>query len=180
MNWVALGAIATCVLAGGIGFAVWQIWEARRSTNAQVAVGLFEDLRNAATVEKLRLIYDLESDDFKCLPNEKEIDYVLDRFDMLGALTLNRIIDKKLAVETYAGSPALKCWYKLCHYVRKGRERRGYYMENYESFVRLCLDYFKEANVRVMFYKKGEEDKGVNLITELEKDQFSPRSTRQI
>ena len=182
MNWVALGSIATCVLAGGIVFAVWQIREARRSTNAQVAVGLFEDLRNAETVKKLRSIYNLESDDFKCLPSDKkeEIDYVLDRFDMLGALTHNKIIDKKLAVETYAGPPALRCWYKLCHYVRKEQERRGYYVENYESFVRICLDYFEKANVRVMFYKKGEEDEGIDLITELEKDQLSPRSTRKI
>jgi hypothetical protein len=182
MDWTAVGAIATCVLAGGIGFAIWQIREARRSTNAEVAVDLFEDLRNAETVEKLRSIYDLESDDFKCLPSDKkkEIDYVLDRFEMLGALTLNKIIDKKLAIETYAGPPALRCWYKLCHYVREEQETRGYYVENYELFVRLCLDYFKKANVRVMFYKKGKEDEGIDLLTELEKNQLSPRSTRKI
>ncbi|MBN2186707.1 MAG: hypothetical protein JW732_04565 [Dehalococcoidia bacterium] len=87
-------------MARGAGFAIWQIREARRSANAQVAVGLFEDLRNAETVEKLRSICDLESGDFKCLPSDKkeEIDYVIDSFDMLGALTLNKIIDKKLAI----------------------------------------------------------------------------------
>lgn len=178
MDWIALTeAMATVVLAGGVFFAVRQIREAKRSTNAQIAVDLFEDLRNAETVRKLRSIYGLDARDFKYLPSRQklEIDYVLDRFDMLGALTLNKIIDKKLAIETYAGTPALRCWYKLWHYVRKEQERRGYFDENYESFVRLCLDYFKKANIPVMFYQEGEEGKEVDLIAELEKDDLSPR-----
>ena len=181
-SWTAVGAIATCVLAGGIGFAIWQIWETRRSTSAQVAVGLFKELRNAETVEMLRSIYALKSYDFKPLlsKNEKEIDYVLGRFEMLGALTLTKIIDKKLAIETYGGAPALKCWYKLYDYIREVQNRRGYCFENYELFVELCLKYFKKYKVQVKFYKKGEENEEIDLVTELTKSQFSPRSKKKI
>jgi len=170
-------------VVGGAGFAIWQIREARRSANAQVAAGLFEDLRNAETVERLRSIYDLESDDFKCLPSDKkeEIDYVLDKFDMIEALTLNKIIDKKLAIETYAGPPALRCWHQLYkHHVKGERKKRGCYVENYEAFVRLSLDYFKEAPIKVKFYRKGKESEGINLVSGLQRDELFPRSLKEI
>ena len=182
MNWVALGAIATCVLAAGVFFAIWQIWETRRSNNAQVAVGLFKQLRDAEAVGRLRSIYALKSDDFRRLSSQErnDIDYVLGRFEMLGALTLNKIIDKKLAIETYGGAPALKCWYKLYNYIREVQDMRGYCFENYELFVGLCLEYFKEHNIRVKFYKEGEENKRINLVTELTNSKHSSRSREEI
>jgi hypothetical protein len=49
-GWTAVGSIATCVLVISIGVAIWQIIEARRSTkrstNAQIAVNLFEQVRD--------------------------------------------------------------------------------------------------------------------------------------
>ena len=67
-GWTAVYAIATCVLAGGIGVAIWQIIETRRSTNkqlnaarestnAQIAVELFKELRSTDALKKLRSIY---------------------------------------------------------------------------------------------------------------------------
>jgi len=181
-GWTAVAAIATSVAALTIFVAIRQIKEARRSTNAQIAVSLFSELRSPEVIEMLRSIYALKSYDFKPLlsKNEKEIDYVLGRFEMLGALTLTKIIDNKLAIETYGGAPALKCWYKLYDYIREVQNRRGYCFENYELFVGLCLKYFKEHKIQVKFYKKGEENEGICLVTELKNSQLSPRNTREI
>ena len=106
ISWTAVGAIATCILSGGIGFAILQIMEARRSTNAQIAVSLFKELRGPEIIDKLRSIYLRKPEDFKDLTNsegeliEKDIDYVIHRFEMLGALVVNGIIDRRLAIET--------------------------------------------------------------------------------
>ena len=45
-NWTILAAIGTWLLAGGIVFAIVQVREARKSTNAQLAVELFRELRS--------------------------------------------------------------------------------------------------------------------------------------
>lgn len=185
-GWTAVGAIATCALAVGVVITliltVLQIRRARISTNAQVAVNLFEDLRNADTIEKLRLIYALKPVDFRFLLRQQrhDIDYVLSRFEMLGALTLKKIIDKKLAIETYGGAPALKCWYQLHGYIRKVQDKRGYCYENYELFVGHCLKYFNRHKIQVKFDEKGKENEGINLVTELKNRKLSPRSKKVI
>ena len=155
---------------------------ARNSTNAQIAMGLFKELRDSETIEKLRSIYNLNPEDFENLQDDKkkEIDYILDRLDTLGNLVTEGIIDKKLAIETYGGPPALRFWHKLKDYIRAKRDDRGYYGENFEIFTRLSLDYFKEAGIKVKFYREGEEDKGIDLVTELQRDELRPRSLKEI
>ena len=104
---------------------------------------------------------------------------MIDSFAMLGALTLNKIIDKKLAIETYAGPPALRCWPQLYkHDVKEERKKRRYYVDNYEAFVRLSLDCFKEAPIKVKFYRKCEESYGIDLISELQRDELFPISLK--
>jgi hypothetical protein len=187
LSWTAIGAIATGVLAVGVvitlGLTWSQIRATRLSTNAQVAVVLFKELRNTETVAMLRSIYALKVDDFKRFSSEKwkgkDIDYVLIRFELLGALTLNKIIDEKLAIETFGGAPALKCWYKLYDYIREVQDKRGYCYENYELFVGRCLEYFKDK-IQVKFYEHGKENEGINLVTELTNMQRSPRSKKVI
>jgi hypothetical protein len=180
-GWPAVAAIATGVLAGGVIFAFLQIRQARKSTNAQLAAGLFKELRDYETVEKLRSIYDLKPDDLEDSQiDEKKIGYVLDRFELLGALVAKGIIDKKLAIEAYAGASALRCWYQLHKYIRKVRDERGYVCENYEDFARLSLDYFKKEGIQVKLYREGEKDKVIDLITELQKDEFRPRNFAEI
>jgi len=175
-DWQQLTAIATWTLALGVFLAILQIIEARKSTNAQIAIELFGELRNYETVEKLRSIYDLKPEDLKTLSSDKkkEIDYVLGGLDVLGALVNNGIIDEKLAIETYGGFSALRCWYKLCEdYIRVEQRNRGYYYENYETFVRLALDYFKKAKMPIRLDE-------VDLVEELQKDELNPRSLKQI
>ena len=44
-GWSAIQAIATCVLIAGIIVAIIQMRNARKSTNAQIAMQLFKELR---------------------------------------------------------------------------------------------------------------------------------------
>ena len=110
-TWQIIAAIATWLLAGGVVFAILQLRQARLNTKAQIAMDLYRELRNYETVEKIRSIYGLKPEDTKYLPTnkKKDIDYVLERFNMLGALVAQDIIDKQLAIETYSGHPALRC-----------------------------------------------------------------------
>jgi len=197
-DWLVLYGFATWVLAGGVVFAIWQIIvtrentnrqleASRRSTNAQTAVSIFQELRKPEIVEKFRSIYDLPYDfsnpeDFKILGDsrKKDIEYILDRFDVLAVLVDEKIIDGRLAIDAYAGVVVLRCWYKLHQYIKKVREERGYFGDNVEAFTRLSLDYFKEEGIQVKFHTKGEEDKAIDLIKELEKEGLRPRSLDEI
>jgi hypothetical protein len=187
-NWTELAAISTWILAGGIFFAAAQVYqarkstdEARKSTNAQIAMELFRELRAEKAIKKMRSIYEIENN-FKYLSQTKknDVDYILDRLDTLGNLVKMKIIDEKLAIETYGGPPALRFWYKLKNYIRKKQNERGYYGENFEGFVRASLEYFNENYIIVNYYKTGEEDKPINLIIELNKAENLPRSWKEI
>ena len=182
IDWQMVAAIATCVLAGSLFAAIWQIKVTRKSTNAQLAVNLFRELRSEETKNTLRFIYQLRAEDIQhlCRTDIHNIDSILDKFEMLGGLVNRDVIDKPLAIETYAGASALRCWYQLCQlYIRKEQEKRGYYCENYENFARLSLDYFKKAVVRVKFHLEGEEDKEL-VFEELQKDELRPRNFAEI
>jgi len=200
-NWQVLETVATWVLAGGVGVAIWQIivtrenttnqLEAvRKSTNAQIAVGLFQELRNSEAIKKLRHIYNIKHSDLRYLSRgylsfetKEDIDYVLDRFDTLGVLVAKDLVDKQLAIEVYAGISALRCWYILHEYIEGQRKIRGYYAENYEAFVRLSLDYFEEARIEPKFYRKDESGQVIeviDLLIELKKNELHPRSSEDI
>ena len=79
-NWEIVAAIATWILAGGIIFAIVQVQQARKSTNAQIAVGLFRELRNEKALRMLRSIYNLRrEDDITAFSQDvrDKIDYIL-------------------------------------------------------------------------------------------------------
>ena len=147
VNWTVLSGFATWVLAGGIGVAIWQIREARKSTNAQIAIGLFQELRSNETLKTLRYIYGLEPENIKNLSQDdkNKITYVLERLGMLGALIANGIIDEKLATEIYGGATALKCWYQLKDYIRGVENRQGLqWGMHVEDFAARALEYWKD------------------------------------
>ncbi len=174
-DWEIVAAIGTWLLAGGIAFAIVQVQQGRKSTNIQTTVGLFRDFRSDDEVERLRLVYALKPGNFKNLGDSerKVIGHVCDMHDMLGALVVSEIIDERLAIEAFAGRPALRCWYKLCKYIRELQKDRGYYAEWYEAFARLCLDHFKKVHLQVNL-------DGIDVLTELQKDEFHPRSFSEI
>ena len=84
-----LAAISTWLLSGGIGIAIWQINQAKKSTNAQIAMDLFRELRSDRALEILRFIYNLKPAQKKynlVSMDIHSIDYILDRFDVLSVL----------------------------------------------------------------------------------------------
>jgi hypothetical protein len=180
-NWQVLTGFATWVLAGGVGAAIWQIRQARKSTNAQVAMDLFRELRSDRALGILRYIYGLppRMDRKSLLPvHNKNIEYVLNRLGILGILVDEDIIDRSLAVEGYSGAAVLRCWYQLFSYIKDLRDERGDYIDNYEGFVRLCLEHFKKEHIKVKF--KNDYDNVKNLVTKLQEKEFLPRSLNDI
>ena len=168
--------MATWFLVMGVVYAFWQLQEARKITNAQLLTDFYWKFRNdEAKLEKLRTIYELTPDDLGNVTDKQrdDIDCVLDWLDTLGALVIRDFVSKSLAMEVFAGLPAIRCWYKLCRYIRKVRDARGYYAENVEAFARLALDYFKEHHMPA-------ELESVDLIQKLQEKDIRPRSMKEI
>ena len=195
-DWRVLAGIATWVLAGGVFLAFSQIREARKSTNAQLAVELFKELRSQKTKHTLGLIYRLRPENIERLnerPNtnigiknlKDEINSLLDKFEMLGSLVNRGIVDKSLAIEAYGGAPALRCWYCLAGYIREEEKSwRGFFLQNYEDFTRTCLEHFNREQVKIKFYKENSTDEPIDLVQffkGLQKgDEHYPRSLKGI
>lgn len=157
--------------------AIQQINQARKSTNAQIAMDLFRELRSDKALEVLRLIYSLPpKEDGKCLStiHKDNIDSVLNRLTTLGILVNEGIIDASLAIEGFSGPAVLRCWYQLLNYIKYLQQERGDYYENYEGFVSYCLKYFNKAHIKVKFNNIE------NLVTELQKPELRPRSFKKI
>jgi hypothetical protein len=191
-SWTAIEAIATVILIVGIIITILQIRESRKSTNAQIAMDLFRELRDEKVLEIIRFIYKLNPGESGCLltVNNQRIEFILDRYDVLGTLVKNGIISKELAVETYAGVTVLRCWYILHGYIEKLRSTRKYFGQNFEGFTNVCMEYFDEHNIEVGFESGFSEDYSVDdlvdklLNAENEKDpainNLYPRTWEQI
>jgi hypothetical protein len=157
-EWVALGATFTWFLAGGLFFAILQVYEAKKGTNAQLAVQLSNELRSEETKNTLRFIYQLSSEDIQNAndANRHRIDGMLDKFELLGALVNQKIIDPRLAIEAFAGPPALRCWYQLVDYIRAEQKNRGFFLKNYEIFTRSTLNHFYDEKVEIWLTLKDK------------------------
>ena len=154
-----------------------QMIQARKSTNAQLAMDLFRELRSKTVLERLRYIYSLPpKEDGKYLStiHKDNIDSVLNRLTTLGILVNEGIIDTSLAIEGFSGPAVLRCWYQLFNYIKHLQQERGDYYENYEGFVSYCLKYFNKAHIKVKFNNIE------NLVTELQKPELRPRSLEEI
>jgi hypothetical protein len=169
-DWNGITAIATCVAVGGVGVAIWQIREMRKSTNAQIAMDLFNELRDNKTVEKLQAIYN----DFR---NDDSIRYILDRFEVLGLLVEKGIVDEDLAIHAYGGASALRCWYKLSQYIKQKSDDLGPWKINYEIYCRRCLEYFINHEIPVKIIERGVS---TDIITKLLEPKNKPRTRKEI
>jgi len=175
-NWNQLAAIATWFLVLGIVFAILQIQETKRSTNAQVAVSLFEKLRDGNILNTFREIYGLKPNDIRrLLTSTKEedvklrhrIEGVLDKFELLGALVAQGVIDERIAIEAYGGPPVPKCWYQLGgNYIKKVRRQRGLFCKYVEDFAARTFDYQKKLSPEDewVWFRRSEKGKLINLI----------------
>ena len=181
-NWQLVGAIATWFLALGVAYAFLQIREAKKSTNAHVAIEISRELRDEDNIALLGEIYSYQPKHLKEeLSNERirKIERVINRLSMLGVFVAKDIIDEELAIKYMAGTTALRCWYQLHSYIKETQQKRGYFGEDYENFVRRSLDYFRNANIQVLFSREGEIAK-IDLVTKLQENEFHPRSLKEI
>ncbi|MBI2850187.1 MAG: hypothetical protein HYX80_03985 [Chloroflexi bacterium] len=181
--WTAVYALATLVLALGIVVAILQIRESKRNTQVQIAMDWFRELRDEDSMQQLRsAIYSLPND-YAEPGNQTErqiIEHLISRFNILGLLVYKKYIDRSLAVEAYAGTTSLRCWYRLHKYVKKARERRGHFANYFEGYTRLSLDTFKKNGTPVIFYRESVENEGINLLQELDREQILPRTFKEI
>jgi len=174
--WQVVSAIATWFLVLGVVYAFWQVQQARRSTNAQVAVELFKELRHTDVLDDLRKIYELKPTDIKRLltsTNEKDVELrhsiegVLDKLELLGALVAQGVINEKLAIEAYGGPPVLKCWYQLGEgYIKEVRKERGLFCKYVEDFAARTFKYQKKKSPKDewIHFRRGKSGERVNLI----------------
>lgn len=167
-GWEAIGALSTWLLAGGIGAAFRQIQESRKSTNAQIAIGLSQKLRDEEAVELLQKIYELEPERITSLPNsnkkedqelENKIIQVVDNLELLGALVAQGIVNEDMAIIVYGGPTSLKCWYKLNEYITRLRSTRHSLCSKYlEDFAARTWERSHHEHQKIYFYRaKGEE-----------------------
>ena len=180
-GWTAVGALATIVLAGGVLLAFWQIIQTKKSTNAQIAVELFRELRNKKALQVLRSIYNLKpQEDIETLPQgfKDNMDFVLDRLQLLGKLVYKGIINKSLAIEGFGGPAILRCWFQLAPYIWKIQKDRGFYVEDYEILANDCLKYFKDRSIEVSF--KNRYIYIQDLVKELQNKKLRPRNLKEI
>lgn len=168
IDWAAITGLASWLLILGVGVAIWQIRETRKSTNAQIAMDLFKELRSDRALEILRIIYNRnENDPDKLSENAKNnIEYILDRFEVLGILVDEGIVDDRLAMDSYGGASALRCWYRLHLYIKKIERKRGQYKVNYKIYTRQCLEFFIKRKFSVYLSEH------IDVIFELQKPEF--------
>jgi hypothetical protein len=185
-GWSAIEAIATLILVAGIGIAVWQIFQTKRSTNAQIAVDLFNKLRSDETKRTLRYIYSLNRENLPIIYKTDiyNIENLIDQYGLLGALVDKGIIDESLAIDTYAGPPALRCWYQLAQFLKNMENDRGsYYTIHFEDFVYRTIKLFRKEEIDVKLSNDYEKD--ISLMDKLQKwikdkDPLRPRKLKEI
>jgi hypothetical protein len=177
LTWVTVQAIATCVLAVGIGIAVWQVRETRKSTAAQFAIDLSRKLHEIGRKTFL-LVYCVlcEDDVLKDKRNGREISEssritignIIDHFELLGTLVAHGIIDKKIAINLFKG-PVIRYWSRLEPLVKRRREIRGYYSKYFEYFTKQCVKYQIEHDPTCEWVKIQINDEPYeNLIEKLQ------------
>jgi len=158
----------------------WQVREARLSTNARLIIEISRELRGEDNINSLSYIYSLRLEHFKEGKIQVgKIEHVINRLSMLGVLVAKGIIYEELAIKSLAGTTSLRCWYQLHPYIKQTQTNRGYFGEDFEDFTRRSLDYFKDANIQVLFSIEGDTNK-IDLVIKLQENDFLPRSKEEI
>ena len=172
--WQSFAALGTWIIALGVFLAFWQYRQMKRSANAQLVIGLSQELGSKEQKGKLRSIYKLTPTAIQSLTNddEDEIEEVLNRLDMLGVLVNHEVIDEGLAIEGYAGATVLRCWYQLHAYIHERRQSRDSNLyENLEDLASRTLKYAKNHRKKETWIKfaSGDKREAIDLVAELTK-----------
>jgi len=178
MQWIT--TVASVLLLITVVIAVFQLYESKRMTKAQIAVGLYQLLRSNDAIGILRnSIYKFRrppSYETICFLDKQERDNItsiIDNLDMLGVLVNQGVIDEKLAIEGYAGASVLRCWYQMHKYV-KYEQRYGRGSNVYSHFEDLAARTLKYAKTRhkepywICFHQYGKSvNERFDLVEEL-------------
>ena len=180
MTWEAIAGFVTAGILFGAAFFAWrQVRAARRGANAQVVVGVYEHLRSAEALQTLRLIYRTKPEDVKKLLRSDidNIERLLDGLDWVGHLVDSGILAEYLAVEAFAGAPALKCWHQLRQFIEEVRDKRGsHYCRGVQQFAKCTVKYQIKHAPRdqwfLFFSGTSGEEATTNLV---EKELIEPQ-----
>lgn len=180
IDWIPVTGLATWVLAGGVLLTFRQIIETRQSNSTQIFISFYRDFRSIDNIERLKNIYRLQIDDPSKLELQqvKDIGLILDIFEAVGSISKRGTIDQWMVVEIAFGLASVRCWYKLCSYVKIEQIKRGYFGDNFEAFARDCLDYFERRHIPLKLY--WDDKTSIDLIAELKKEDIRPRSFKEI
>jgi hypothetical protein len=173
VTWGVLTGFATWILAGGVVVAVWQAadnnYQAKKGRSAQVALGLYNELRNSKSRKILQEIYRVNPESFndesfielQFSITSSDVDSVIDILGTIGSLICHGILDEELAIESFGGVTALKCWHQLRIYMRKLQGKRGMQTGSYfEDFASRALEHFQkkyEPGYIKMYHEEGSQ-----------------------
>jgi len=144
-GWTAIGAIATCILAGGIFVAIWQLRETRRRTELEFTERRLEELNTLDSKKGLQIAYEKTPSKLSDLDEEDrdKVVQVLERMHTLGLLAEKGYAYKELAIEAHRGK-FIRCWYKLKPCICYERKNRGKYGEGIEYLAKEAYKYQQE------------------------------------
>ncbi len=142
-GWTGLGAIASCILAGGIFLAIWQMRETRRRAKIEFTGRRLEELNTDDSKEGLEIIYHRTPSKLNDLggQDQDKVVQVLERMHTLGVLVEEGYADKELAIKAHRGK-FIRCWYKLKPCICYERNVvRGKYGEGIEYLAKEAYKY---------------------------------------
>jgi len=183
LTWLTVQAIASCLLLGGVLFAFFRVRQAQKSTDAQLAIELFHEVRKEEFKETLRYIYNLKPGWHKKIKRYDlyRIKSLLDKLELLGILVKKGIVDKVLAIEGYGGGAVLKCWYQMGEYIIERRKLQGIYCKYVEDFAARTYYYQRrhsseDGKKDWIKFRRGVRGRWKNLIDYYDKNpQLCPR-----
>src|SRR4030042_2690093 len=155
----AVTAVATVILASGVFVAISQLKQTRSTTNLQLILSIFNDLRSDKARKTLDSIYILNREKAKKRGITAAQVRVLERIEMLGGLVNEGVVEPDTITRIYGGTLALKCWYKLCYYIKTERNNRGMiYCENLEDLASRTIEYWKRRRPEQKWIRLYGED----------------------
>lgn len=191
-TWSTVAAVGTWLLAGGLVFAIMQLQQMRKHTNAQIAIGLFRDLQSQERIDTLTFIYSfnepLTHEHVERLDEKEryEVGMVLNQLDTFGVLIRNSVMDEYLAIDGYAGATVLRCWYQLHKYIRgeQNGKRGANAYEHLEHLACRTLEYAKKQKKPAYWiaFKPGSKERRLDLVkvlTETKDQKLKPKCLKK-
>jgi len=141
-DFAAAAAVAqTLLLAIGLVYGLRQVQEARRTREASVILDVFQRLHSReASARRHRLYRDaVRAQRSLSADLEDDIRQTVNEFDLLGYLTLNKVVPRSAVLRLYYAT-TIRVWNATSPYIQEQREMRGTsYGQYFEQLVQICL-----------------------------------------